>query len=190
MSTRRIGFLSLGPPKRRSPAPSTTGKIFSRSSSTRSCSISTCTSWKLAGTTMSPVGSCFSLQPPVHHVAVEYRRIVPGGIFEGRGHDVLGHAVQPVRQFAAAGRPPCGEPFVAPPAKQQGRGAQGLVERELVELWAVLDQADPAADPETFVTGRVLDHPVECDVVAHYDLSHFVLLGLCCRLAPPRRRGW
>src|SRR5262249_30949101 len=64
------------------------------------------------------------------------------------------------------------------------------VEGELVEVWAVVDQADPAADPETFVAGRVLDHPVECNVVAHYDLSHFVLLGWCCRLAPPRRRGW
>ena len=40
VSTRRMGFLSLVSPKRRSPAPSTTGKIFSRSSSTRSCSIS------------------------------------------------------------------------------------------------------------------------------------------------------
>jgi hypothetical protein len=36
VSTRRIGFLSLVSPKRRAPAPSTTGKIVSRSSSTRS----------------------------------------------------------------------------------------------------------------------------------------------------------
>jgi hypothetical protein len=35
-------------------------KIFSRSSSTRSCSISACRSRKLAGTTISPSSSCFS----------------------------------------------------------------------------------------------------------------------------------
>src|SRR6266567_620790 len=62
VSRRRMGLLSLVSPKRRSPAPSTTGKIFSRSSSTRSCSISVRTSWKLAGTTMSPLSCCFSFE--------------------------------------------------------------------------------------------------------------------------------
>ena len=32
------------------------------------------------------------------------------------------------------------------PTQQQGPGAQRLVERELAEVWAFLDQADPAAD--------------------------------------------
>jgi hypothetical protein len=32
-----------------------------------------------------------------------------------------------------------------------------FIERELAELWAVADQADPAAVLEAFVTGRVLD---------------------------------
>jgi hypothetical protein len=35
-----------------------------------------------------------------------------------------------------------------------GRGGQRLVERELGELRAISDQADPAGDPEAFVTGR------------------------------------
>jgi len=60
MPTRRTGVESLVSPKRRSPAPSTTGKIFSLSSSTRPCSRSVRTSWKLAGTTMSPSSICFS----------------------------------------------------------------------------------------------------------------------------------
>src|SRR5215468_12634556 len=93
-------------------------------------------------------------------------------MLDGCGHDVLGQAVQPVRQLATPGWPPRGEPLVAPPAQQPGLGAQRLVERELVEPWAVLDQADPAADPEAFVTGRVLDDPVERDVLADDDLSH------------------
>src|SRR5262245_26796879 len=94
-------------------------------------------------------------------------------MFEGRGHDVLGQAVQPVCQLTTSGWPPRGEPFVASPTQQQGLGAQRLVERGLVEIFAVLDLADPAADPETLVTGRVLDHPVERDVLAHDDPSHF-----------------
>jgi hypothetical protein len=36
-----------------------------------------------------------------------------------------------------------------------------------------LDQAGPAAGPEAFVTGRVLDDSFERDVLAHDDLSHF-----------------
>ena len=40
VSTRRMGFLPLVSPKKRSPAPRMTGKTTSRSSSTRSCSIS------------------------------------------------------------------------------------------------------------------------------------------------------
>ena len=38
VSTRRTCFVSLVSPNRRSPVPSTTGKTFNRSSSTRSCS--------------------------------------------------------------------------------------------------------------------------------------------------------
>jgi hypothetical protein len=87
-------------------------------------------------------------------------------MFEGRGHDVLGQAVQPVCQLAAARWPPRGKPVVAAAAKQPSPGAQRLVKRELVELRAVLDQANPATGLETFVTGRVLDDSVECDVIA------------------------
>src|SRR5215468_12088696 len=94
-------------------------------------------------------------------------------MLDGCGHYVLGQAVQPVRQRAAPGWPPRGEPVVAPPAQQEGLGAQRLVEREFADLWAVLDQADPAADPEAFVTGRVLDDSVQRDVLADDDLSHF-----------------
>src|SRR6266511_3896108 len=77
-----------------------------------------------------------------------------------------------LHHVATAGWPPRGEPLVAPPTQQQGLGAQGLVERELAEFWAVLDQADPAPDPEAFVTGGVLDDSVERDIVADHDLSH------------------
>src|SRR5215216_3238854 len=59
-STSRRGFLSLVSPNSRLPLPSTTGKTISRSSSTRSCSRSACTSWTLPWTTMSPSGRCLS----------------------------------------------------------------------------------------------------------------------------------
>src|SRR5262249_22234030 len=108
-------------------------------------------------------------------------------MLEGCGHDVFGQAVQPVRQRAGAGWPPSGEPLVGPPAQQEGPGTQRIVERELVQLRAVLDQADPAAGPEAFVTGRVLDDSVERDVLAHDDLSHFGSPSdWCCPLPPPQ----
>jgi hypothetical protein len=69
--------------------------------------------------------------------------------------------------------PPRGEPLVASPAQEESPSGQRLVERELGKLQAISDQADPAAGPEAFVTDRVLDDSVECDVLAHDDLSHF-----------------
>src|ERR1039457_1440211 len=65
-------------------------------------------------------------------------------------------------------------PGWAPATQQQSLGGQSLVERELVELWAVPDQADPAPDSETFVAGRVLNDTVERDVVDDDDLSHLI----------------
>src|SRR6266496_967737 len=138
-----------------------------------------------------PVELLLQLRDLLNHVALEYRRVVPDGMFESRGHDVLGQVVQPVRQLATAGWPPRGEPLVAAPAQQQGLGAEGLVERELVELWEILDQADPAAVLEALVTGRVLNDSVERDVVAHDDLSHFGSPFVGVASYPRRgRRGW
>src|SRR6201982_2614504 len=128
---------------------------------------------KAAGDNDVPVYVLLQRRDLVKHVALEDCRVVPGGIGEGRGHDVLGQAVQPVRQLAAAGWPPRSEPLVASPAQQEAPGGQRLVERELGKLRAISDQVDPAAGPEAFVTGRVLDDSVECDVLAHDDLSHF-----------------
>jgi hypothetical protein len=73
--------------------------------------------------------------------------------------------------------------FVDPAA---GPRCPGLVERELLELWAVLDQADPAAEPEALVTRRVLDDSVERHVFADDDLSHFSVLRSLVSLLPPR----
>src|SRR5262249_51739890 len=172
VSRRRTGFLSLVSPNRRSPSPSATGKIFSRSSSARSCSIRVYTSWKLPAMTISAAICCFSAETPVSTWPLSPVELFQPGWSRVCGHDVLGQAVQPVRQLAAARWPPRGEPLVAAPAKQQGPGGQRLVERELGQLRAVFDQADPAAVPEAFVTGRVLDDSVERDVLAHHDLSH------------------
>src|SRR5215468_7656574 len=145
---RRMGFLSLVSPKRRTPVPSTTGKIFSRSSSTRSCSISVYMSWMLPGTTMSPSICCFSA-----------------------GTSVSTSPLSTVELFQA-GWPPRSKPLIAPPTQQERFLAKRLVEGELAKLWVVADQADPAAVPEAFVTGRVLDDSVERNVFAHDDLSH------------------
>ena len=112
------------------------------------------------------------LRDLAQHLAPQDRRVVPGGTVEGRGHDVFGQAVQPVRQLATARWPPRSEPLIAPPAQQEGLGAQRLVQRELADLWAVLDQADPAAAPQALIASRILDDPVQRDVLAHDDLPH------------------
>src|SRR5262249_9791440 len=137
-----------------------------------------------------PVDLLLQRRDLAKHVAGEDRRVVPGGMLEGCGHDVLGQAVQPVRQLAAAGWPPRGKPLVASPAEQEGPGGPRLLKRELAELRAVLDQADPAAGPEAFVAGRVLDDSVERNVLADDDLSHFGSPSdWCCQLPPPQA-GW
>ena len=84
----------------------------------------------------------------------------------------LGIAVQPVRERAGPGRPSAREPLVGPPAHEHRLGRQGLIERELAELGAVLDRADPAAALEALVARRVLHDAVERDVVADDDPAH------------------
>src|SRR6266849_3966351 len=128
----------------------------------------------------------------VHHLATQDRGRSPsrGLSREGGRHDVLGQAVQPVRQLATPGWPPRGKPLVAPPTQQQSLGAQRLVERELGQLWAARDHADPAADPEALITGRVLDDSVERDVVAHDDLSHVGSPFWLVLSATPPRAAW
>jgi len=108
---------------------------------------------KAAGDDDVPVYVLLQRRDLVQHVALEDCRVVPGGMGEGRGHDVLG---QPVRQLAAARWPPRGGPLVAAPAQQEGPGGQRLVEREPGELRAISGRAGPAAGPEAIVTGRSL----------------------------------
>ena len=68
-------------------------------------------------------------------------------------------------------------------------GFRALLERQLAELRAVLDQADPAAAPEALVASRVLDDTVKGDVVTHDDVSHFgsPFVGV---VSSPRGRRW
>src|SRR6266566_7620366 len=108
------------------------------------------------------------------HVALEHRRVVPSGMLEGRGDNVLGLAVQPVRQCASPGWPPRSQEFVGASTQQHGLGTQRLVERDLGCFFTapVADTPDPTAVPEALVTGRVLDDAIERYVFADDDLSH------------------
>ena len=134
------------------------------------------------------------LQPGdlLDHIALQDRHVGPRGIVEGRGHDVLGHAVQPVRPLASPGGPACREPLLGAPAEQQGRGAERFGVRDLGELVDVLAArtGEPAAPPETLLAVRVLHHSVERYVRADDDLSHRGSPRWCCQPSPvntPRR---
>src|SRR5205823_6758390 len=121
-----------------------------------------------------------------HRMAPKDRRVVPVGLLEGGGHDVLGHGVQPVGHFAAAELPPLPEELVAPSTQQPCLSAQCLVERDLGPLCEILapELAEPAAELEALRTVRVLDHSVKRDVLraAHDDRSHcsFSFVGVVC----------
>src|SRR5216683_2710636 len=123
------------------------------------------------------------LRDLVDHVAPYYRRVVPDGNTESRGNDVLGEAVQPVRERATSGWPPRRQELVAPPAQQKGLGAQRLVERNLGRLVATLaaDKTDPAAAAEALDPRWVLDDSVERDVLTDNNPSHCVSP---CRRSP------
>src|SRR5438034_6143794 len=96
-------------------------------------------------------------------------------MLEGRGDDVLGLAVQPVRQGAGPGWPSRSQELVGASTQQHGLCFQCLVERDLGYLFTApfADTPDPTAMPEALVTGRVLDNAIECCVFADDDLSHF-----------------
>src|SRR5215469_4095379 len=97
-----------------------------------------------------PRDPLLQLRDHLRRVAPQDRRVVPAGILQCRGHDVLGQVIEPVRQLSAPGWPSRREPVVATPAKQPGFSAQRFVERQLAELRLVLDRANPAAKPEAF----------------------------------------
>src|SRR5204862_7612897 len=70
-------------------------------------------------------------------------------------------------------RPATREPLVRPPAEQERIGAHGVLERELEEVRPVLDRPDPPAALEAFVARRILEDPVDRDVVADDDPAHW-----------------
>ena len=97
---------------------------------------------------------CFSAETSLSTSPLRTVELFEAGLARVADTTYLGR-LQPVRQLAAARWPPRGEPLVASPAQKEGPGGQRLVERELGQLRATSDQADPAAGPEAFVTGRL-----------------------------------
>src|SRR5690349_8552610 len=108
------------------------------------------------------------------HLPLQHGRVRPFRLFERRGHDVLGEAVQPVHPFAALGWRPRAEVLVAAAAHEEGLGALRLGELELRPRLPVLadELLEPAAVPEPSLAAWVLDDAVERDVLTDYDRSH------------------
>src|SRR5947207_3328293 len=53
-----------------------------------------------------PVQALPQVRDLADHIASEDCGVVPGGVLEGGGHDVLGHAVYPVGKLPGSGWPP------------------------------------------------------------------------------------
>src|SRR5438874_3538249 len=134
-----------------------------RSSSTRSCSISVCQSWKLAATRISPSSSRFSFETLSITSPLITVVLFQTGASRVEETTYLGKLFE----RATSGWPPRGQELVAPPAQQKGLGAPRLVERNFGCLVATLsaDKTDPAAAAEALDARRVLDDSVERDVL-------------------------
>src|SRR5579884_3188316 len=120
-----MGFLSLVSPKRPWPAPSTTGYTFSRSSSTRSCSISVHTSWKLAGTTISPFSPCLSLETSLATSPFSTVELFQSASSRLEDTTYLGRLFS--LSEGRSGRAPGSEPLVAPATQQERLGPECIV---------------------------------------------------------------
>ena len=81
----------------------------------------------------------------LHDVALQHRRVVPLGLIQGRGDDVLGHVVELVGELAVPRRPGLGKALVGHAPQQQGLGRERFVELELVALVAAADLEAPAS---------------------------------------------
>ena len=77
-------------------------------------------------------------------VAAEHGGVVPLGVLEGGGDDVLRHRVELVRQVALVVRPHGREAVVGDPTEQQRVGGHGFVQLELLSLGTARERVGPA----------------------------------------------
>ena len=124
-----------------------------------------------------PVQPLLQLRHRVHRVALHDRGVVPTGIFEGRGHDVLGDAVHPVRQLAGPGWPPRGRRTRssadrASRASARCASSSATLYHPSRSLPPTSTNQPPCLKPSSPV--GVLDDSVQRDVLrsAHHDRCH------------------
>ena len=167
-------FASSASPNSLRPVPSTTGKIISRSSSTRPSATSAAASCCEPCTIRSPSVSSRSRG----EVAVgDDGRVRPLRVLQRRGHDVLRHRVEAVGELALAARPRVREALVGPPPEQQRRRSERLLGLELVALVATVELERPRPAHEVVVPARRLHDAVERDELSHHDPAHLHLLS-------------
>ena len=109
-------------------------------------------------------------------VALEHGGVVPLGLVERRGDDVLRHRVELVGELALAPGPGVGEAFVGAAPDQEAVGRHRLLELELVAVVAAVELEAPAGVIEVLATRR-LHHSVHRDELRHDDSR--------CHLRPP-----
>src|SRR5215510_10686456 len=106
------------------------------------------------------------------HVASEHRRVVPLGPVERGGDDVLGHAVELVRELALPRWPGRGKSLVGHTSQQKRLGVEGLIQLELVAGLATIELEGPTAVLVVLSSTRVLHDAVERDEFGYDDPGH------------------
>ncbi len=111
---------------------------------------------------------------PSQIVEADHRRVVPLGILERRGDEVLRHGVELVGEIALARGPGRGEALVGDAAEQERVARHHLVELELVPVRPALELERPTAVLVALGPARILDDAVERDELGDDDLAHDV----------------
>src|SRR5258705_1364796 len=108
----------------------------------------------------------------LHDVALQHRRVVPLGLIQSRGDDILGHAVELVGELAFPRWPGLGKALVGHAPQQQGLGRERFVELELVALVSAADLEAPTSLTEVLGPARVLHDAVQRYEFRYDDPSH------------------
>src|SRR5437868_13212016 len=119
----------------------------------------------------------------LREITAEDCRVVPMRRPQRRRDDVLGHAVELVRELSLPRRPGGGESLVGLAAEEERVRLEGFVDLELVAFVPAIDLERPAGVLEFLASSRRFDDPIERYELGCNDPSHGTSSTNCWRPA-------